>query len=181
MVNRRWVRRRNRASRGGLCLRRRDPDDENRGCFDEKEKCVWELASKLLPSDRRRGDLFGWDVAISDTTGRAAVGAPGASATTHWKLPPPKRPVGRAPPRDAPTAWTQYLKEYETAHVGSDYIDRGAPVRLPMDRHDTEKYSRDLRMASRQDVPARSGAQAFGLKDGGTSRTASNLSTRHLL
>ena len=94
--------------------RRRDPADENRGCFDEKEKCVWELASKLLPSDRRRGDLFGWDVAISDTTGRAAVGAPGASATTHWKLPPPKRPVGRAP-RDAPTAWTQYLKEYEAS------------------------------------------------------------------
>ena len=30
-----------------------------------------------------------------------------------------------------------------------------------MDRHDTEKYSRDLRMASRQDVPARSGAQAI--------------------
>ena len=34
-------------------------------------------------------------------------------------------------------------------------------MRLPMDRHDTEKYSRDLRMASRQDVPARSGAQAI--------------------
>lgn len=149
-------------SRAGAAYayRRRDPLNPDQGCFGEKEKCVWELASKLLPSDRRRNDNFGWSVAISDETGRAAVGAPGASATTHWKLAPPKRPVGRAPPRDAPTAWTQYLKDYDTSHVDSPFVDRGAPVRLPMDQYDKEKSSRDLRMQSRQDVPSPSGAQA---------------------
>ena len=71
MVNRRWVRRRNGREPGGSVGDGTRPT--SRGCFDEKENASGSSRRNYYRA-MERGDLFGWDVAISDTTGRAAVG-----------------------------------------------------------------------------------------------------------
>mmetsp|Transcript_31945 Transcript_31945/g.108459 ORF Transcript_31945/g.108459 Transcript_31945/m.108459 type:complete len:1614 (+) Transcript_31945:44-4885(+) len=125
-------------------FRRKSGSDPLAACRGDKEDCAWEYMDKLLPSDRRAGDGFGYAVAVDDDAGVALVGAPNADATTRWKLPPPLRPVGRAPARYEPTDWVWYQSEYATAFE-SDYLDRASPVRLPMDRDDREHNSRKLR------------------------------------
>lgn len=148
-------------SRAGAAyaFRRRGASASTQACEGDRELCVWELASKLLPSDRRRGDGFGSSVAVDDRSGRAAVGGPGAAGTTHWKLAPPLRPYGRAPPRDDPAAFTRYLKDYETAR-DTPYVDRASPVALPMDADLVTKMAREHRMLSRQEARAPASAQA---------------------
>lgn len=42
--------------------------------------CDWEFQARLIASDKRTDDTFGFDVAVDDTTGIAVVGAPGQTA-----------------------------------------------------------------------------------------------------
>lgn len=46
--------------------------------------CEWEFQQKLLPSDRRAGDRFGFSLDIDDQTGTAVVGAYGSRGVNHF-------------------------------------------------------------------------------------------------
>ena len=42
-------------------------------CSGNKGSCVWEQESRLVPSDKRAGSLFGYSVSVDDSTGSCAV------------------------------------------------------------------------------------------------------------
>lgn len=86
---------------------------------------AWSSEVKLNPSDKRAGDGFGSSLAIDATNGVVAVGAPLADGRTHWRLPPPSRPVGAGPQRGAKLNTEDPYSEPEEP-------TRAAPVRLPL-------------------------------------------------
>lgn len=116
----------------------------------------WNFQSRLVPSDRRSGDSFGAAVAVDAANGLIAVGAPFADASSHWRLPPPKRPVGAGPRRQLPIDPSTYADVAE-AYVNSDKPTRATPVKLPME---AEQSFRLFKSSSTTSVFEPSGARA---------------------
>jgi len=52
----------------------RTEPDINRPCSRDRSLCVWKEQTRLLASDRRPNDMFGYSLALDDDKGVAAIG-----------------------------------------------------------------------------------------------------------
>lgn len=61
-------------------FRRHAPVSRDSCVAMDRSACEWEFQSRLIASDLRSEDLFGWRVAVDEASGLAAVAAPGQHA-----------------------------------------------------------------------------------------------------
>ncbi|GLE06227.1 hypothetical protein PINS_up015469 [Pythium insidiosum] len=61
-------------------FRRKAPTSQDPCVAINRWLCNWEFQARLISSDKRTEDLFGFDVAVEDSTGIAVIGTPGLRA-----------------------------------------------------------------------------------------------------